>query len=100
MLTGELKKTAINIIWGYIQQFQERRARITDEQLKIFMDGSRNLRLGTRYNWTDAVSSFLGLLIRVENFHAVRRFISIVFGRSDEQNHEICSSSKGQRAII
>jgi len=55
MLTGELKKIAIKEIWGYISRFQERRAKISDEELRVFMDGSRPLRLGARYNWTDKV---------------------------------------------
>jgi tryptophanyl-tRNA synthetase len=55
MLTGELKKIAIKEIWGYISKFQERRAKISDEELRIFMDRSRPLRLGARYNWTDKV---------------------------------------------
>jgi tryptophanyl-tRNA synthetase len=55
MLTGELKKIAINEIWGYISKFQQRRAKISDEELRAFMDGTRPLRLGTRYNWADKV---------------------------------------------
>jgi tryptophanyl-tRNA synthetase len=55
MLTGELKKIAIKEIWGYVSQFQERRKNISDETLSMFMDGSRSLKLGPRYNWTDKV---------------------------------------------
>jgi len=55
MLTGELKKIAIKEIWEYVGQFQERRKNISDETLSMFMDGSRPLKLGQRYNWTDKV---------------------------------------------
>ena len=55
MLTGELKKIAIDEIWRYVSEFQKRRARITDEELRMFMDGTRSLRLGERYNWTGQV---------------------------------------------
>jgi len=56
MLTGELKKIAIKEISAYVSKFQERRARISDDELRIFMDGTRPLRLNPRYNWTDKVS--------------------------------------------
>ena len=55
LLTGELKKIVIKEIWGYVSKFQERRAKISDEELRIFMDGNRSLRLGARYNWTNNV---------------------------------------------
>jgi len=55
MLTGELKKIAIREIWGYVSKFQQRRANITDEELNTFMDGSRSLRMGKRYNWNNEV---------------------------------------------
>ena len=55
MLTGELKKIAINEIWGYVSKFQERRSKITDAELKMFMDGTRSLRLSPRYNWNNEV---------------------------------------------
>ena len=55
MLTVELKKIAIDEIWRYVSEFQKRRARITDEELRMFMDGTRSLRLGERYNWTGQV---------------------------------------------
>jgi len=57
MLTGELKKIAIREIWGYISKFQQRRSKITEEELKLFMDGSRALRMGKRYNWKNEVIS-------------------------------------------
>lgn len=59
MLTGELKKIAINEIWGYVNKFQERRSKITDEELKMFMDGTRSLQLSPRYNWNNEVQSLL-----------------------------------------
>jgi tryptophanyl-tRNA synthetase len=55
MLTGELKKITINELWGYVSKFQQRRAKVTDEMLNIFMNGTRPLRLGMRYNWTNQV---------------------------------------------
>jgi len=55
MLTGELKKIAIQEIWNYVSKFQARRASITDEELCTFMDGSRTLRLNPRYNWENQV---------------------------------------------
>jgi tryptophanyl-tRNA synthetase len=58
MLTGELKKITINEIWKYISKFQQRRAKITDEELRMFMDSNRVLRLGSRYNWTNKVYLF------------------------------------------
>lgn len=58
MLTGELKKIAIAEIWGYVSKFQQRRAKISDEELNLFMDGSRALRLNPRYNWQDKVRLF------------------------------------------
>ena len=51
MLTGELKKIAIKELWAYVEGFQKRRAQVTDEILKDFMDGKRSLRLGERYKW-------------------------------------------------
>ena len=58
MLTGELKKIAINEIWGYVSKFQERRIRRSQmKTLKMFMDGTRSLRLGPRYNWNNEVQS-------------------------------------------
>lgn len=55
MLTGELKKIAIKEISAYITKFQQRRAKISDEELRIFMDGNRELRLNPRYNWPNKV---------------------------------------------
>lgn len=59
MLTGELKKLAINTIWGYMNKFQERRAKITDAELKLYMS-PRPLRLAKRYNWTNQVHTIEG----------------------------------------
>jgi tryptophanyl-tRNA synthetase len=55
MLTGELKKIVINELWAYVSKFQQRRAKVTDKVLRVFMDGSRSLRLGSLYNWTAKV---------------------------------------------
>jgi hypothetical protein len=55
MLTGELKKIAIKEIGAYVSKFQQRRAKISDEELNMFMDGHRSLRLGCHYNWTNQV---------------------------------------------
>jgi tryptophanyl-tRNA synthetase len=51
MLTGELKKIVIAELWEYVRGFQERRAKVTDEVLREFMDGKRPLRLAERYRW-------------------------------------------------
>jgi tryptophanyl-tRNA synthetase len=37
LMTGELKKMAIEIIQQYLKEFQERRKLVTDEVLKAFM---------------------------------------------------------------
>lgn len=37
MLTGELKKAAIDCITPIITEYQERRAKVTDEVLKQYM---------------------------------------------------------------
>ncbi len=37
LLTGELKKLAIDLLQEYVQQFQERRNKVTDEVLDGFM---------------------------------------------------------------
>jgi hypothetical protein len=55
LLTGELKKIAIHELWSYVSKFQQRRAQVTEQTLRIFMDGNRPLRLGARYNWADKV---------------------------------------------
>jgi tryptophanyl-tRNA synthetase len=64
MLTGELKKIAIQEIWNYVSKFQARRASITKSELRMFMDGSRPLRLNPRYNWENKASRspFQGLI--------------------------------------
>jgi hypothetical protein len=68
MLTGELKKIAIEKIWAFVNKFQKRRSAITTEELAMFMDGSRPLRLGTRYNWTGAVISVHDGINEKKNF--------------------------------
>lgn len=37
LLTGELKKMAIDLLQGYVQQFQTRRTAVTDQVLEEFM---------------------------------------------------------------
>ena len=37
LLTGELKKMAIDLLQDYVQQFQERRKLVTDEVLEQYM---------------------------------------------------------------
>lgn len=36
MLTGELKKVAIDTITAYVQEYQKRRAAVTDEVLQQY----------------------------------------------------------------
>ncbi|KAI0781387.1 tryptophanyl-tRNA synthetase [Trametes elegans] len=43
LLTGELKGKAIKILQDFVKEFQERRARLTDDEVKAFMDGSRKI---------------------------------------------------------
>ena len=52
----ELKDIAISELWKFMQKFQERRAKVTEEDIAIFMDGNRSLRLSSRYNWTGQVT--------------------------------------------
>ena len=61
MLTGEIKEISVTELWKFMQTFQERRQKITDEELSIFMDGTRPLRLAARYNWSGRVISNLVL---------------------------------------
>jgi tryptophanyl-tRNA synthetase len=51
MSAAELKDLAISELWKFMQIFQERRERITEEEVSIFMDGTRSLRLAERYKW-------------------------------------------------
>jgi hypothetical protein len=79
MLTGELKKLAIKEIGAYVTKFQERRAKISEEELNMFMDGQRPLRLGLRYNWTNQVLvTQKTRLTWLENIHASRKSISCI----------------------
>lgn len=41
LLTGELKKMAIDLLQEYVQQFQERRKLVTDDVLEQFMKPRR-----------------------------------------------------------
>jgi hypothetical protein len=52
----ELKDIAISELWKFMQKFQERRAKVTEEEISIFMDGNRALRLSARYNWAGQVT--------------------------------------------
>ena len=67
MLTGELKKIAIREIWDYIGKFQQRRSKITDQELNTFMDGTRPLRMGKRYNWKNEVHPY-NIALMKKNF--------------------------------
>ncbi|TPX19021.1 uncharacterized protein E0L32_011265 [Thyridium curvatum] len=49
LLTGELKKLAIDLLQDYVRDFQERRATVTDEVLESFMT-PRRLRWGGNPN--------------------------------------------------
>lgn len=62
-----VKDAAISEIWKFIQTFQERRANITEEEVSIFMDGNRPLRLATQYNWQGTVCSIIFILMK-KNF--------------------------------
>ncbi|KZV99120.1 tryptophanyl-tRNA synthetase [Exidia glandulosa HHB12029] len=43
MLTGQLKQKAIQILQGIVKDFQDRKAKVTDEELASFMDPSRKI---------------------------------------------------------
>ena len=53
MSTDAMKDAAISELWKFIQPFQERRSNITEEEISIFMDGTRPLRLSTQYDWKE-----------------------------------------------
>ncbi|KAI9261502.1 hypothetical protein BDA99DRAFT_547261 [Phascolomyces articulosus] len=44
MMTGELKKRCIEVLQKIVGDFQKRRAEITEETIKYFMDGSRKIQ--------------------------------------------------------
>ena len=78
MLTGELKKIAIKEIWSYVNKFQQRRGKITDEELNMFMDGNRSLRLNSRYNWTGQVVPAM-VFTQLEKLYSCGRSVPRVF---------------------
>jgi len=43
LLTGQLKKRCVDELQKFVKDFQERRAKVTDEEVKVFMDGSRKI---------------------------------------------------------
>ncbi|KAI1784232.1 tryptophanyl-tRNA synthetase [Ganoderma leucocontextum] len=43
LLTGELKAKCIKILQDFVKDFQDRRAAVTEEDIKAFMDGSRKI---------------------------------------------------------
>ncbi|KAI5119571.1 hypothetical protein M0805_006456 [Coniferiporia weirii] len=43
LLTGQLKARCIKMLQEFVKEFQERRSKITEEELKNFMDGSRKI---------------------------------------------------------
>ncbi|KAI0637432.1 tryptophanyl-tRNA synthetase [Trametes polyzona] len=43
LLTGELKAKCIQTLQAFVKEFQDRRAKITEDELKAFMDGSRKI---------------------------------------------------------
>ncbi|CDO68887.1 hypothetical protein BN946_scf185000.g30 [Trametes cinnabarina] len=43
LLTGELKAKCIKVLQDFVKDFQDRRAKVTDEEVKTFMDGSRKI---------------------------------------------------------
>lgn len=43
LLTGQLKARCIKLLQEFVKDFQERRSKITDDELKTFMDGSRKI---------------------------------------------------------
>ncbi|KAH9911429.1 tryptophanyl-tRNA synthetase [Epithele typhae] len=43
LLTGELKGKCIKVLQDFVKEFQESRAKITEEQIRAFMDGSRQI---------------------------------------------------------
>ncbi|GAA5859465.1 hypothetical protein JCM8547_006837 [Rhodosporidiobolus lusitaniae] len=49
LLTGELKQKTIALLQDFVKAFQERRAAITEDDVKSFMDGSRPIDPTLRY---------------------------------------------------
>ncbi|KAL0947495.1 hypothetical protein HGRIS_013597 [Hohenbuehelia grisea] len=43
LLTGQLKATAIGLLQTFVKGFQERRAKVTDADIKAFMDATRKI---------------------------------------------------------
>ncbi|GJN92526.1 hypothetical protein Rhopal_005556-T1 [Rhodotorula paludigena] len=49
LLTGELKQKTISLLQDFVKSFQDRRAAVTDDLVKSFMDGSRKIDPTLRY---------------------------------------------------
>ncbi|GAA5969567.1 hypothetical protein JCM11641_008163 [Rhodosporidiobolus odoratus] len=49
LLTGELKQKTISLLQDFVKAFQDRRAAITDDVVKSFMDSSRTIDPTLRY---------------------------------------------------
>ncbi|GAA6003421.1 tryptophan--tRNA ligase WRS1 [Rhodotorula paludigena] len=49
LLTGELKQKTISLLQEFVKAFQDRRAAVTDDLVKSFMDGSRKIDPTLRY---------------------------------------------------
>ncbi|KDQ33943.1 hypothetical protein PLEOSDRAFT_1099891 [Pleurotus ostreatus PC15] len=43
MLTGQLKAKCISVLQAFVKDFQERKAKVTDEEIKRFMDPTRKI---------------------------------------------------------
>ncbi|KAH8117629.1 tryptophanyl-tRNA synthetase [Phellopilus nigrolimitatus] len=43
LLTGQLKAKCIKLLQDFVKEFQERRSKVADEDVKAFMDGSRKI---------------------------------------------------------
>lgn len=43
ILTGELKKTCIGVIQDFVAGFQKRRSEVTDDMVRLLMDGTRKI---------------------------------------------------------
>lgn len=43
MMTGELKKRCIEVLQKVVREFQERKAKVTDETIEYFMDKNRKI---------------------------------------------------------
>ncbi|PPR08072.1 hypothetical protein CVT24_010533 [Panaeolus cyanescens] len=44
LLTGQLKSICIQLLQKFVTEFQERRAKVTDDVIDAFMDGKRNIK--------------------------------------------------------